>query len=205
MSAKQQRKTWEPKMNKKLACLAAFVSIVFLGACSGTSAASTPPAEVAATQPPADTSNSAQPGGIDACTVLTRADAESILGGSVKDPEHPVDGAATFIVTSCTYHLQDTASNDRVSLIISVAANGSAQTAQVAFTEDQNTSSELWGATGVDIPGLGDAAMWVGGSGNYISLVRGYIYITLRSTNYQGNTPAQPLIDLAQVIVSRLP
>jgi len=179
-------------------------------ACNGTSAI--PSSENNNEQPMADsdiTSGDSSPSvnaaGIDACALLTKADAETVLGQPVKDPEHPVEGAATFNVTSCKYQVATEGVFERTSLIVTVPANGDLGAAQAAFNVDKTTSLEMFGVEAVDVPGLGDQAFWVGGSGNNLAILKGNIHLILVVSTYEGEAPPQPVIDLANTILSRLP
>jgi hypothetical protein len=147
----------------------------------------------------------ANTGGIDACSLLSKADAESILGAPVKDAEHPIEGSEAFTVTSCVYHADIDSSSDKVSLIVSVSVNGDAQFVKTTFNSDKTSAMDMFGASSVDVLGVGDAAAWTGGSGNYLAVLKGDVFITLRVSKYQGDTAPQPVVELAKLVVSRLP
>jgi hypothetical protein len=154
----------------------------------------------------ADTAPVQAPAGLNACTLLTKADAEAILGQPVKEPEFPIQGSETFIVDSCKYRVVDEASFDHTSLIVTVPASGDVQSAQIAFDTDKSTAEANFGAAPVDVPGLGDTAYWVGGTyGNQLGILKGNVHLILTADTQKGDTPPQPLIDLAQTILSRLP
>jgi hypothetical protein len=63
----------------------------------------------------------------------------------------------------------------------------------------------MYGAAPVDVPELGDSAYWVGGSGNNLSIMKGNVNMTLMAVNQKGDAPSEALIDLAKVVLSRLP
>jgi hypothetical protein len=62
-----------------------------------------------------------------------------------------------------------------------------------------------YNATPVDVPGLGDTAYWVSGAGNNLSIMKGNVNVTLSASTQKGDSPTQTLIDLAKVVLSRLP
>ena len=178
--------------------------VAVIGAACSSSAMrpSTPEANaLPPTEAPVPASNS---GGIDACAALLKSDAETILGGPVGEAEHPLEGAETFIVTSCAYRLQSD-SMQKVSLIITVPANGDLQSAQSAFDMDKSQAQTMLNATPVDVPGVGDSAYWAGGLANQLGILKGAAHLILTVSTQKGDTPPQPVIDLGQTLLGRLP
>jgi len=142
---------------------------------------------------------------VDACSLLTPTDAQGIMGGAVDAAQHPVSGSATFAVSSCAYQLSGGTPLENVTLIVSVSSNGQAATAQSAFTAGKAGTQAAWGSAPVDVPGLGDQAYWVAGSGNLLTILKGDAYLTLSASTQTGDAPTQALLDLAQVVIGRLP
>jgi len=154
-------------------------------------------------QNPIEKAQPAPAQGIDACALFTKADAESILGQPVGEPEFPIQGSATFNVTSCKYRLQ----NDRftsASLIVTVPVNGNVQSAQTAYNTDKSQVQEMYSVAPVDVPGLGDNAYWAGGSGNHLAILAGNVHLIIRADGLSGDVPPQPLVDLAGKMLSQL-
>jgi hypothetical protein len=151
----------------------------------------------------APTGNTA-PGGLDPCTLLTKADAESILGKPVMDATHPITADATFEVRSCEYRVTGGTALDNATLIYTVSSEGDAATAKTAFDTGKKDAQKSWNAAPVDVPGLGDEAYWVGGAGNNVSVLKGPIYITLSASTYKGDSPPAAIITLAKTVLSRL-
>ena len=188
-----------------------FVFILMLAtlACNGTS--TVPSNENGGEQP--STGSDTTPGdsspavstGIDACALFTKADAEAILGQAVIDADPPVQGSATFNVTSCKFKLADPSVFESASLIVTVPVNGDLEAAKTAFNIDRTTSLEMLGAEAVDVPGLGDEAFWVGGYGNSLAILKGNVHLIISVTTQKGETAPQLVIDLANTILSRLP
>lgn len=142
---------------------------------------------------------------IDACVLLTKADAEQILGNPVKEPTHPVQGNETFSVDSCEYQMVGGTALDNATLIVTIPSNGNLTSAQTAFTTGKEQVQAAYNAAPSDVPGLGDTAYWVGGSGNNLSFLKGNINITLSVSTQKGDAPSQEILDLAKVVLGRLP
>lgn len=187
-----------------------FASLLFIMplALSACGAPATPTVEADQPQVPAteveSDSTSVESTGLDACALLTKADAEAILGQPVMEPEHPIQGSATFNVSNCKYQVQGDAL-DNVTLIVTVPVNGDVESAKNAFETDKAASSEMLGAEPVEVTGLGDSAYWVAGYGNQIAVFKGNTHLILSATNQTGETAPQPVVDLASIILSRLP
>jgi hypothetical protein len=192
------------KFNSRISLLLLSACIFVLSACT---TPATPTADASEPQVPATEAVSApvESSGLDACALLTKADAESILGQVVQDPQRPIQGSATFDVSSCKYQVEGEAASENVTLIVTVPVNGDAQSAQTAFETDKAASSEMLGAAPVDVPGVGDSAYWVAGYGNQLSILKGNTHLILSATNQTGDSAPQAVIDLAVVILSRLP
>jgi hypothetical protein len=142
---------------------------------------------------------------IDACALLTKADAEKILGQPVKDAEHPIEGSETFLVTSCSYHVQGGTAMDRAVLIATIPQTPDATTAQTAFDTGKKGAQANYNAAPVDVPGLGDAAYWVGGAGNNLFILQGEANLTLSASSQQGDAPSPAIVELGKVVLGRLP
>jgi hypothetical protein len=194
-----------------------FVLLLSLAGCAGSKPPAQPPVTlppVAATQPgvPTQPPVATQPAvqapasaAIDACTLLTKADAEQILGKPVDAPTHPVTGNETFIVDSCEYRVTGATPLDNATLIVTVPAAGDQATAQAAFNLAKTQAQAAYGSAPLDVPGVGDAAFWVGGAGNNLSILKGNVYATLSASTQKGDSASQSLLDLAKVVLGRLP
>jgi hypothetical protein len=155
---------------------------------TGTPAPTLPPASVA----------------IDACSLLTKADAELILGSPVDNPTQPVQGSETFNVYSCEYYVTGGTPLDNATLIVTVPSNGDLGTALAAFTAGKDQAQTMYNAAPLDVPGLGDAAYWVAGAGNNLTILKGDVYINLSASTQKGDAPSQALLDLAKVVIGRM-
>ncbi len=142
---------------------------------------------------------------IDACALLTKTDAEQILGKPVDDPTHPVQGNETFSVDSCEYKVTGGTARDNATLIVTVPSNNDLAIAMTAYTTGMQQAQAAYNAAPVDVPGLGDRAYWVGGAGNNLSILKGIVNVTLAVSTQTGDSPSQALLDLAKVVLGRLP
>ena len=178
------------------------VLLLALAGCGSSKPAASQPAAQAPSQPPAQSLVSTK---IDACTLLTKADAEQILGKPVDDPTHPVQGNETFSVDSCEYKVTGGTALDNATLIVTVPSNGDLATAQTAFDTGKQQAQAAYNAAPVDVPGVGDTAYWVGGAGNNLSILKGNVNVTLSASTQKGDAPSQAILDLAKVVLGRLP
>jgi hypothetical protein len=166
---------------------------------------------VPATQPPqapAPQSSAQAPAAaskFDACKLLTKADAEQILGKPVDSPTNPLQGDETYSVDSCEYKVTGGTPLDNVTLIVTVPANGDPARAQAVFNSGKQQAQALYNAAPLDVPGLGDAAYWVGGAGNNLSILKGNIFVSLSASTQKGDSASPALLDLAKVVLGRLP
>ena len=200
-------------MSKKLVIHAIlFILLLALADCAGSKPAAQPqvtqtpaatqPSVQATAQPPAQAPVSAA---IDACSLLTKADAEQILGKPVDDPTHPVTGNEIFIVDSCDYKVTGGTPLDNATLIVTVPSGGDLATAQTAFNTGKQQAQAAYGSAPADVPGVGDSAYWVSGSGNNLSILKGDMNITLSVSTQKGDSASQAILDLAKVVLGRLP
>jgi hypothetical protein len=137
--------------------------------------------------------------------LFTRADAEKILGKPVKDAEHPVSGSETFNVSSCAYHVQGGTAMDGATLILTIPSERDLTTAKTAFESGKNMAQANYNAAPVDVPGVGDSAFWVGGAGNNISILKSVINVNLSASTQKGDNPTAANLELAKIIIGRLP
>jgi hypothetical protein len=208
------------KIFKRLAIVMILVMLLALAGCGGSPSAANYGGSISTSIPggvatapsggnpasggaTAHTANVA-PGGIDPCTLLTRANAEGILGKSVGEANHPITASATFEVSSCQYKIVGGSPLDNATLIYTFASSGDTSTVKTAFDTGRSSAQKSWNAAPVDVPGLGDEAYWVGGAGNNISVLKGATYITLSASSNKGDTPPAAILDLAKVVLSRL-
>ncbi len=139
-----------------------------------------------------------EPKPVDACALVTKSEAEQILGKPVREPEHPLEGAAVYAVTSCTYRAAT--GMERVSLVVIAAIDAAA--ARSAFDLEKKQAVTQMNVTPVDVPGIGDAAFWEGGMFNKLRVLSGRVGLSVGITG--ETTPDGKLRAVAQTAIQRL-
>ena len=151
---------------------------------------------------PKHSANSGKQSGekVDACGLLTKADAESFLGESVGQPATSRTEAMGNIVTQCRY---SSTSGKRVGLLARQAATPD-QAAKV-FRQARDTSNELSGAAPQMISGLGDDAYWTGGNLKQLNLLKGGVWLIITASPGNGIDPLEASKVVAGKILIRIP
>jgi len=142
-------------------------------------------------------------GAIDACKLITAADAEATLGGAVKPPESPVSGEGLAVVTSCKYAIAAAPSVNNVTLI--VRKLDTVSTAQQDFDQMKKDMVTQLNVTPRYVDGLGDAAFWSGGAVNQLAVLKGKVQLLVMVSGAQGAAPDVAAEALADKALSRLP
>ena len=137
---------------------------------------------------------------VDACGLLTKADAESFLGESVGQPTTSHTEAVGNIVTQCRY---SSTSGKRVGLLARQAAT-SEQAAKI-FRQARETSNELSGAAPQVVTGLGDDAYWIGGNLKQLNVLKRDVWLIITASPGNGIDPLEASKTIARNIVARMP
>ena len=137
---------------------------------------------------------------IDACKLITQADAEAVLGGPVKASENPVSGEGIAAVTSCKYIVAAAPSVNNVTLI--VRRLDSADAAKQDFEQLKKDMEPKLNVTPSDVTGVADAAFWSGGSVNQLAVLKGKVELLFYV--YGASTPQDAAQGLAQKTLGRL-
>jgi hypothetical protein len=149
-----------------------------LGACrqrgrgAGSGSASSP-----AGAPAASDEGGGRVAPIDACTLLTAADAEAILGGPVEKPVtsgHPLPVAGHS--SRCAY-LTSRPPLKVVNLLVEQLATP--REAASAFEQTRRISKTVSGAPPEDLAGLGERAFWEGGSIAKLHVLKGNLWLVI--------------------------
>ena len=135
---------------------------------------------------------------VDACALLPKAEAEKVLGGPVKDAEHPLDGMGNFAITSCTYHT--VAGGSRISLIVMAATDPAS--AKASYEMDKKTNVTHMQAEPKDVVGIGDAAFWTSGVAPSLRVLKGRVGLSVIVSGESG--PDGKVRTVAEGAVERL-
>lgn len=156
----------------------------------------------AATQPPASQASLAST--IDACTLLTKADAEQVLGSKVDEAIRPVQSTEPNIVDSCEYRIIGATVKDHAVLTVVIPVSGDLESAKKIFAAGRQGAQATYGSALPDVPGLGDSAYWVGGEGNTLMMMKGSMTVSLSVSTQKGDSPSQAMLDLGKLVLGRL-
>lgn len=113
---------------------------------------------------------------VSACGLLDRSEASSVLGGEVKVTRGPevTRPAGDVSVSNCGF-ASDQART--VNLLLRRSADASALAQE--FAAARAAARDLYGVGPSDVPGLGEAAFWIGGTVNQLELLKGGSWITV--------------------------
>lgn len=136
---------------------------------------------------------------VDACALLPKAEAERILGGPVKDAEHPLDGVGNFAITSCTYHT--VSGGARISLIVMAATDPAS--AKASYEMDKSTNATHMQSQPRDVAGIGEAAFWTSGVAPSLRVLKGRVGLSVIVSGESG--PDGKVRAVAEAAVKRLP
>ncbi len=146
------------------------IALVLAAAC-GSGTPDQAPGGAAAAKAATKAMATAAPGAIDASQILTKADAEAVLGKEVGDPTAT---STAGVVSTCNYMAKDL-----TGLHMLIRASASPDAARVIFEEAQKQSKVLSRADPEPVEGLGDAAYWAGGSLDQLNVLKGRYWVIL--------------------------
>jgi len=111
-----------------------------------------------------------------ACEVYGADDAAALLGGNIKVTQGPnvtrTDGASA--VSNCIY-----SSDQARTLNILLRQSSDQVLARAEFDSARSSVETLYKVKPQDVPGLGDAAFWVGGSVDQLNVLKGGRWLTV--------------------------
>ena len=106
---------------------------------------------------------------MDASEILTKEDAEAILGKPIENPE--VSGAGTTVST-CNYYAADASG---IGLLVRSAPDS--DSARIIFEQARLQSKSMSFVEPQQIAGLGDMAYWAGGNLNQMNVLEGKYWL----------------------------
>jgi hypothetical protein len=137
----------------------------------------------------------------DACSLLTKADAESFLSEPVGAPATTHTEAMGNTVTQCRYSASS--GNKRVGLLLRQAAT--AEEAAKIFRQARDTSKELSGAEPQVMDGLGEGAYWTGGNLKQLNVLKGEVWLIITASQGNGTDPLEACKTISRKILARMP
>ena len=183
-------------MKIRIAFISLLLSLIALEGCGGTKTAET--RNSAGDSPPINSSKQAS-GKLDACGLLTKADAESLMGGSVKEPTTTRNEMSGIIVSQCRY--SDAAGDKQVGLLARQAPT--ATEAKQVFGSARNASKDLAGTDPQTVSGLGDDAYWTGGNLSQLNVLKDNFWLIITARQGKGDRLAASK-DVANKILSHM-
>jgi hypothetical protein len=134
---------------------------------------------------PLQSTGSSKPssGKLDACGLLTKADAESLLAGSVKEPTTTRNENGDTVVSQCRY------SNAAGDMQVGLLARQSPTTAEAkqVFGNARSASKDLSGADPQTISNLGDDAYWTSGNLSQLNVLKDDFWLIITARQGKGD------------------
>jgi hypothetical protein len=181
----------------KMIFLGLVISMVGVAGCAGPKTVETKNASDASHPVNSDKQSERK---VDACSLLTKTDAESFLGEPVAEPTTSHTEAMGNIVTQCRY---SSISGQKVGLLARQATT-SEQAAKV-FREARETAKELSGAAPQVVSGLGDDSYWTGGSLKQLNVLKSDVWLIITASPVNGIDPLEASKVVAGKILVRMP
>ncbi len=163
------------------------LTVITLGGCSTSEQTKVP-----SNGPSAKASSSK----LDACSLLTKSDAESLTGESAGPPSTSQVGDT---VSRCGYV---SASGSKHVSLLARRASSTGEAIQI-FKKAQAESKGLSGSDPREIAGLGDAAYWAGGNLKQLNVTKGDVWLIV-SANVGGGDPLTASEAAAKKILARM-
>jgi hypothetical protein len=122
---------------------------------------------------------------VDACALLTKDDAEAMLGGSVNAPTTNNAEQNGTVVSQCHYSSMTGGTIKQVGVL--ARQSPTADEARQVFQRAQGAAKDLSGTEPQKIPGLGDDAYWTGGNLAQLNVLRDNVWLIVTANPGQGD------------------
>jgi hypothetical protein len=136
---------------------------------------------------------------IDACTLLTRADAETLLGGSLAPPVTNAGEPAGNVVSQCAY-----ASPGHGHLTLLVRPAPTAAAAAAAYEHARAAAQALTGSAPLEVAGVGERAYWTGGTFRQLTVLAKKVCLIVSADLGDGRDRLEGAKAAARKAVSRM-
>ena len=124
-------------------------------------------------------------GKVDACALLTKDDAEAILGGTVNAPTTNNAEQNGTVVSQC--HYSSIAGGTVKQVGVLARQSPTADEARQTFQRAQGASKDLSGTEAQKIAGLGDDAYWTGGKLAQLNVLKDNVWLIVTANPGQGD------------------
>jgi hypothetical protein len=135
---------------------------------------------------------------LDACTLFTAEDAQSIAGESIAAMSSTLDEARGRDPGQCIYNSGSLAQPRILSLLI--RQHTSAEAAKRVL----EASRSAFGGQVQDVPGLGDGALWVGGQIQQLHVLRGADELVITVQSPDGTDQLEHARQIATKVLGRM-
>ena len=140
---------------------------------------------------------------LDACTLFTYEDAQAIAGEALAAMSSTLDDARGRDPGQCIYNSGTLEQPRILSLVIRQHRDG--DRAKRFLESSRSSLSSMAGGSVQDVPGLGDAALWVGGRIQQLHLVKGDRQFIITVQSPDGTDQLPQARQVAEKVLGKLP
>jgi hypothetical protein len=141
---------------------------------------------------------------VDACTLFTETDATAIAGESIAAMSSTMDEARGRDPGQCIYNSGNLEQPRILSLLIRQHRTAGAAKRVLEASRSTFTAMTVTKGHVQDVPGLGDAALWVGGSLQQLHVLRGAVELVITVQSPDGTDQLKPARQIAEKVLERL-
>ena len=141
---------------------------------------------------------------IDACALFTDADAAAIAGESIAGMSSTLDEARGRDPGQCIYNSGNLEQPRILSLLIRQHRNPATAKRTLEASRSTFTTMNMTKGHVQDVPGLGDGALWVGGSLQQLHVLRGAVELVVTVQSPDGTDQLKPARQIAEKALARL-
>ncbi|HSS77326.1 MAG TPA: hypothetical protein VLV54_11340 [Thermoanaerobaculia bacterium] len=141
---------------------------------------------------------------IDACALFTDADATAIAGESIAGMSSTLDEARGRDPGQCIYNSGNLEQPRILSLLIRQHRNPATAKRTLEASRSTFTTMNMTKGHVQAVPGLGDGALWVGGSLQQLHVLRGAVELVVTVQSPDGTDQLKPARQIAEKALARL-
>jgi hypothetical protein len=139
---------------------------------------------------------------VDACTLFTDADAAAIAGESIATMASTLDEARGRDPGQCMYNSGNLEQPRILSLLI--RQHRSPEAAKRVLEASRSTFATMTKGHVLDVPGLGDGSLWIGGALQQLHVLRGAVELVVTVQSPDGTDQLKPARQIAEKALERL-